>query len=363
MDTSDPAITFDAEGVCSHCRAYEERSRLQLLPAPEREAALLRLVEALRAAGRGRKYDCLIGLSGGVDSTYVAWLLVKRFGLRPLAVHFDNGWNSELAVSNVERTVRTLGIDLKTFVMDWNEFRDLQLSFLKARLSSLEVPTDHGIVALLFRTAAQEGLHHIISGSNIVTEAIMPRAWQHDYRDLRFLRAVHRRHGTVPLKRFPQMSLFHWLYYVYVRRIRYIPILNLTDFNKQAAMDVLVKELDWRPYRYKHGESIFTRFFQNYWLPTKFGYDKRKPHLSTLVNSGQITRDEALAEMNKPLYYGREADEELDYVAKKFRISRAELDDLVVGGSGHASDFPNNEWVFKRAVPFMAFVKRRATSV
>ncbi len=300
MDTSDPEIRFDGQGVCNYCKAAIERMRKQL-PTPDmRERALGLMVDKIKANGKGKDYDCIIGVSGGVDSTATAYW-VKKIGLRPLAVHFDNGWNSELAVDNIKKTLDVLGIELYTYVVNWEEFRDLQLSYLRASIANCEVPTDHGITALLFRMAAKTGVKFILSGSNLATESIMPLSFGHFNQDLKNMKAIHRRFGTLKLDTMPTIGLPGFLYYVFVRGIRQIPFLNYIDYRKEEAKRMLARELGWRDYGGKHYESVWTRFFQGYYLPTKFGFDKRKAHYSSMICSGQMTREQGLKEIvNRP---------------------------------------------------------------
>lgn len=274
-----------------------------------------------RRVGRGRDYDCVVGVSGGVDSTYTA-LTVKRLGLRALAVHLDNGWDSEMAVSNIESVVTKLGFDLYTWVINWNEFRDLQLAYFKAGVVDLEVPTDHAIIAALFLVARRYGVKHIFTGHNIVTEGFLPEGWVHNKMDYRNLAAIHRRFGTVPLRTFPSLVLGRYLYYTRVLGLELVPILDYMPYRKTDAQAELEQELGWRDHGSKHFESIFTRFYQAHILPEKFGIDKRKSHLSTLVNSGQITREEAIARMTSPPYPSVEQlATDREYVLKKLGFS------------------------------------------
>jgi len=360
MDTSDPGITFDRQGICNHCHDYDRRIR-EDIPSGDRSVYLEELVARIRSAGTGRPYDCIIGVSGGVDSTYVAWLCKKELGLRPLAVHLDNGWNTELVVQNIETVLRGLDIDLYTHVIDWEEFRDLQVSFLKSSIANWELPTDHAIRALLYREAARHGIKYIITGSNLATEAVMPSAWMADNVDLRLLNSIQAQFGTRKLKSFPRLSLKRLAWYTFVRGIRQIPILNYVDYHKANAMALLERELGWRPYEFKHGESLFTRFFQRYYLPRKFGYDKRRPHLSNLILSGQATRDEALAELNKPLYYPEELDRDIAYVAKKLELTRSELESNIASLPRKADDYPNSGWV-RRSLPALVAMSRRVAT-
>ena len=361
MDTSDPEIVFDREGVCNHCSAALARMRTQLLPPAERERALQALVESVKADGKGKDYDCIIGISGGVDSTMVAYT-VKKLGLRPLAVHFDNGWNTELAVDNIKKTLETLKIDLHTCVVDWEEFRDIQLSFLHSSVANCEIPTDHGIFALLWRTAHEHGLRFILTGSNIATEAIMPYSWAHYHQDLRQLKAIHKRYGRVPLRTLPTMGIPHYLYYVFAKGIRQIPLLNYIDYSRDGAKRLLEKEIGWRDYGYKHYESVWTRFFQGYYLPAKFGFDKRRAHLSTLICSGQMTRAEALSQMEKSVYDEALLRQDLQFVLKKFKLTQDEFDAIIKAPPREARDFPSHHFLFHRLKRWKNVFRKIATS-
>lgn len=361
MDTSDPYITFDEHGRCSHCRLYASRATSELHYDKSGQALLTQIVDRIKSAGAGKTYDCIIGMSGGVDSTYVAYV-VKQLGLRPLAVHLDNGWNSETAVRNVERALNTLGIDLFTHVINWEEFKDLQLSFLKASVANVEIPTDHAITAILFRIASQQGIRYIIGGSNIVTEGILPRAWGYDHRDWRHIKALHRRFGTVKLRTYPHYTLAHMAYYIFLKHIKFIPILNYVNYNKAEAIKILEQKLGWEYYGGKHYESIFTKFFQAHILPEKFKFDKRRAHLSTLINSEQITRAQALVELAKPLYTPEALRNDLEYVTKKFGLTPKEFEEVMKSPPKDYSAYPSNDWVFTGLPRALRIVKKFATA-
>jgi N-acetyl sugar amidotransferase len=348
MDTTDPEITFDEQGVCSHCRRYASVARQRLIPPTERERELEVLVRQMRQAGEGKPYDCVIGVSGGVDSTYVAWL-VKGLGLRPLAVHLDNGWNSELAVANIEKTLKTLGIDLFTHVIDWEEFRDLQVSFLEASTPDGEVPTDHAIFALLYEMAARHGVRYVITGTNVATEAVLPQKWGYGYFDWRYIKDVHRRFGSARLSTYPHFSLLGLFSYVFLRRIRLVSILNYIDYDKAQAMDVLQKQLGWTYYGGKHYESIYTRFYQAYLLPRKFDIDKRKAHYSTLINSGQMTREQALAALQEPVYPQHLLEQDRAYTIKKLALSAEQFEAIMRTANKTFEDYRTNHRLFAHA--------------
>jgi len=345
MDTTDPDIEFDADGVCNHCHRYDELARSRLPLGNEAQRRLDALVAVIRKQGRRKPYDCIIGVSGGVDSTYVAYA-VKRLGLRPLAVHLDNGWDSELAVDNIKKTLEVLEIDLFTYVIEWEEFRDLQLAFLNASTPDGEVPTDHAILAILYQIAAKQGLRYVLLGTNVATEAVLPLKWGYGYFDWKYIAAVHQRFGSLKPRSYPHFGLPKLAYYALVKRIRLVPILNLLNYDKPSAMRTIEKDLGWRYYGGKHYESIYTRFFQAYILPRKFGIDKRKAHFSNLVWSGQWTRQQALESMAREDYGQAMADEDRTYVIKKLGIDDAGFEEIMKRPTKTFLDFPNHYGFF-----------------
>jgi N-acetyl sugar amidotransferase len=343
MDTvGDPDITFDHHGVCNYFYDFQERLRVRV-PEPARGAKELDvLVKKIKESGKGKRYDCIIGVSGGADSTYTA-LLVKKLGLRPLAVHLDNGWDSELAVKNIENILNKLGIDLHTEVLDWEMFRDLQLSFLKASTPDGEIPTDHAITALLYKTAAQHGVRYVLSGMNSRTEGMLPPSWARGHLDWKYIRSVHKRFGSKPLKSFPHLSVLQFLYYNLIRRIRVISILNYVHFRKEDVVRVLRDELDWRNYGGKHYESVYTRFYQSYILPRKFWIDKRRAHLTCLiVSSNELTREQALEKLKEPVAEPQLLKEDREYVIKKLGLTEDEFNAIMSAPAKSILDYPNN---------------------
>jgi N-acetyl sugar amidotransferase len=343
MDTvADRKIAFDAHGLCHHCQRYDQLLASRVIRGDEGRRAIAALVERIKRAGRGREYDCIIGVSGGVDSTYVAHL-VRQHGLRALAVHVDNGWNSELAVKNIERVLDKLGIDLFTHVLDWEEFRDLQIAFLKASTPDGEIPTDHAIVAVLWGEAARRRIRYIISGMNFATESINVPDWSYGHSDLRYIKDLHRRFGSVPLRTFPRFSLTRLLLYINgLRRVRTVSILNYGDYRKEDAMAFLKRELGWEYYGGKHHESIYTRFYQGYVLPRKFGIDKRYGHLSDLIKAGQMTREQALEEMKQPPYAPEIQQQDVQYVCKKLGFSPAQFEALMTARPKSFRDYKHS---------------------
>lgn len=319
MDTTDPDIYFDKDGVCNYWHEFQAFEKS--LPSPaERDRRLQDTLARIKTAGKGRPYDSVVGLSGGVDSSYLAWL-TKEWGLRPLAVHFDNGWNSELAVNNIQMLIGKLGYDLETFVMDWDEFRDLQRAYFMASVIDLEVPTDHMIFGALHKIAADHGIKYILSGTNYQTEWLLPRKWYYPKGDLTNLKSIHRAFGNKPLRKLPAIGIWQTIYYQQVRGITIVSPLDLVNYQKAQAKEILIADLGWRDYGGKHHESIFTRFYQGYILPKKFFVDKRKAHLSSLILAGQITRTEALCELQQPTYDENQQLQDKAYVAKKLGFS------------------------------------------
>jgi len=347
MDTSDPDIQFDENGVCNHCRRYDDLVARRVFSGEEGRQRLAAIVAQIQREGQGKRYDCVIGVSGGVDSTYVAWK-AKELGLRPLAVHLDNGWDSELAVSNIHKALKRLDIDLYTHVIDWEEFRDLQLAFLRASTPDSEIPTDHAIVALMRQMAERVGVRYILAGYNLRTESHLPRAWSRGHMDWRYIKSVHRLFGRRPLKTFPHMGF--WTYYRYRLTQRMVHILNYVDYVKADARRLLEQELGWQYYGGKHYESIYTRFYQGYILPRKFGYDKRRSHLSSLICSGEITREEALAELQQPPYPPALQEEDMEYVIKKLGLTPQEFEEIMQLPKKTYWDYPSYGWIEESVV-------------
>jgi N-acetyl sugar amidotransferase len=341
MDTTDPDITFDNNGVCNHCERYDTLLSIRVFRENEGKIALNSLVENIKRDGKGKEYDCVIGVSGGVDSTYVAYL-AHKLGLRPLAIHFDNGWNSELAVSNIEKTLNKLGIDLYTYVIDWEEFRDLQLSFLLASTPDGEIPTDHAINALLFEQASKRNIKYIINGMNFKTESLSVPKWSYGHSDWKYIKNIHSQFGKVKLKNYPHFSLFDTFYFLFFKRIKLISILNYIDYNKDEVMGVLENELDWKYYGGKHYESVYTRFYQAYILPKKFNIDKRLGHLSDLIRSGNITRSIALLEFNKSIADDSLLMSDKAFVMKKLCLDESAFEKIMTSQKKYFTDYPNN---------------------
>jgi len=328
MDTTDPDIVFDENCICNHCTDYFEKEKKFVFKGEEGEKKLKEIVNKIKEDGKYKKYDCIVGVSGGVDSSYLVYL-VKKYDLRVLLVNLVNGYDTEIAKNNIKRIVKKTNFDMYTYKVDFEEFKDLQLAYLKASVVDIEMITDHAINAAICNVANKKRIKYILSGGNIVTEDILPISWLYIKNDLRNLKAIHKKYGKIKLKTFPTLGLYKWLYYELLKGIQFISLLNYMNYNKKEAKKILHSEFGWENYGGKHYESIFTKFYQAYILPTKFGIDKRKAHLSTLICSGQITREDALKELEKPLYAKDELEEDKHYVLNKLGLSEKEFEDLM----------------------------------
>jgi N-acetyl sugar amidotransferase len=329
MDTiADPNITFDDQGISNYWFDYQKLAKKELLHGDAGQQKWQNTIDQLKMAGKGKKYDCIIGVSGGVDSTYVAYL-VKQAKLSPLVVHFDNGWNSEIAVQNINKIIDYLDADLYTLVVDWEEFRDLQRAYLKAGVIDIEALTDHAIIGTLYRLAAKYNVKYVISGSNIETEGVLPNAWIFSKMDSVNIKDIHAQYGEVHLKTYPFFSVLKKQYYLKFKKLNFISPLDWATYHKEAIKEIISKEIGWQDYGGKHHESVFTKFYQNYILPTKFKVDKRKAHLSNLICSGQLTKAEALKELEKPLYDPIELLQDKEYVVKKLGFTSIEFDKIL----------------------------------
>lgn len=345
MDTTDPEITFDKNGYCNHCTNAKDilKSSVWGQKPNEKSKQLKKLIADIKSKGNGKKYDCIIGLSGGVDSSYCAYKVIE-LGLRPLAVHLDNGWNSELSVKNIENIVKKLDIDLFTYVIDWEEYRDLQMAFLKASTPDSEIITDHAIVSILHTVANREKIKYILPATNMSTESILPRSWSHGHSDWKYINSIHKMFGKVPLKTYPHRSMTRIALDKLISKIQYISFLDYLDYIKEDAMRILTDELGWRYYGGKHYESVYTRFFQGYILPTKFGFDKRKAHLSSLIISNQITRDDALKELENNVYPSKELlEDDMELFINKFCLSQKEFKKIMKTPPKTFWDYPSYE--------------------
>ena len=342
MDESNPAIQFDASGQCDCCRDAIERQPHEWWPGPEGEARTQKLVSMLKREGQGKPYDAMLGLSGGVDSAYLAHLASRKYGLRVLAVHVDGGWNSEPAVRNIESMVRGLGIDLYTYVVEWQEMRDLQVAFLKASVLNQDIPQDHAFFATLYRTARRFRIRHFLSGVNFASEGVVPRGFGYPSMDGMHARAIYQMFGATPLETYPFMSMLEFIWLTRVRKVLTVHRpLNYLNYNKECARVELTQTYNWCEYGGKHSESRFTKFYQEIYLPRKFNFDKRRLHLSSLIVSKQITRAEALVELGKPIISVDQARHDLKFIAKKLGKDMKWLDNVITSAPVDHSKYPN----------------------
>lgn len=332
MDTSAPDIRFDSNGICNYCQDFEQLLKTMPLSNPQqRRAELERLVEKVRRDGKGKPYDCIVGLSGGVDSAYTLFKL-KELGLRPLAVHMDNGWDSELAANNIQKLIQGLGVDLYTHVIDWEEYRDLMQAFFDADVIDVELLYDNAMLAVNYNLACKYGLHYILAGTNHATEGMaMPPGWNWFKYDVRNIWAIQKRFGRKKsIRTFPTLSFSRYVWLTKVRRISWVSFLDYVEYNKPAALAFLAEKYGFKPYPYKHYESIFTRFYQGYILPRKFGVDKRRLHLSTLIISGQMNREDALNDLQNIPYPDQQTlQKDIEYFLKKMGWTASELDNYI----------------------------------
>jgi N-acetyl sugar amidotransferase len=348
MDTSDRQLVFDSGGVCDHCIGFERDVLPNWHPNEKGAKMFERMVAQIKAKGKGKSHNCIIGLSGGLDSSYLLHLAVKEFGLRPLVFHVDGGWNTDLAVNNIQMLVEKLGLDLFTEVINWNEMRDFQLSFFKSGVPHLDIPQDHAFVATLYHFANKNGIKYILNGGNFSTECVRnPKEWLYYGTDMAQIKDIHRQFGTVELRTYPFSSvLFHKVYLRYIRGVQVVKPLNLMPYTKEHASKILADAYGWRPYPQKHFESRFTRFYEGYWLPTRFGYDTRRVQYSSLILTGQMTREEALERLKQPAYDPSTIDEDFEYIATKLGISVQELRGYHEMPLKTYKDYKNQEWLF-----------------
>lgn len=348
MDTTDSQIVFDAHGVCDHCRTFERH----VLPAwhtDERgKAKLQKMVEDIKRSSHGRDFDCIIGMSGGIDSSYLTYLAKEELGLNPLVFHVDAGWNSQVAVNNIERLVDGLGLDLFTEVIDWEEMKDLQLAFFRSGVSHIDTPQDHAFFATMYKFATNHKVRHILTGANYSTECIRnPIEWMYYQSDSWQLRDIHRRFGSRPLVSFPVTSiLWHKVWLPYARGIRVYRPLNYFPYIKEDAKKLLMDRFGWQPYPQKHFESRFTKFYESYWLPVRFGFDPRRVQFSSLIVTGQMAREDALEQLSRPSYEATTIEHEKEFIANKLGVTTAELDGFMTMPRKTYQDFRNQRWLY-----------------
>lgn len=349
MDTSDSRIQFDENGVCDHCLTFWKEIQPKWKAGMEGHNSVDKLVEKIQGEGRGKAFDCIIGMSGGIDSSYLTYLAKEKFGLRPLVFHVDAGWNSQEAVNNIERVVDNLNLDLYTEVINWNEMKDLQLAYFKSGVPNVDTPQDHAFFATMYKFAEKHNIRSILTGANYSTECIRnPLEWMYYQSDSVQLLDIHKKYGSVPFKSFPTTSILrHKLYLPYIKRIRVEAPLNYIHYMKEEAMKLLQDKFGWQPYPQKHFESRFTRFYEGYWLPERFGYDTRRVQYSSLILTDQMTRGEALKKLEEPALDEDTVRHEFSYVAKKLDISESELQDYFDMPKRTYKDYKSQDMIYR----------------
>ena len=354
LDAGVPDVEFDEKGTCNYCKLHDEME--ERFPVGEiGRQRLHRIVSRVKSEGEKKRYDCVVGVSGGTDSTYCL-VLAKKLGLRPLAVHLDNGWDTEIAINNMNNVTSQLGIDLRVVKCDWEEFKDLQISFLKASVPDAEIPTDTGIKSVLYRVAVEHNAGYIISGGNFRTEGVVPRRWT--YMDGRYIKSVHQRFGKTELVSFPNLTAWDHFYYLFVKRVKAVRLLNFVDYRKEDVIRTLEKELPWRYYGGHHYESVYTRFVSAYLLYHKFGIDKRKIEYAALVRSGQMTREEALRKLGEDPWPKDRTEQDIECVTSKLEMSRDEFEQLLSRSPKTFLDYPTYYPVIRMWMPALRLVAR-----
>ena len=355
MDTTDSKITFDEKGVCDHCNTYYT----DILPkwhTDERgHKALEEIILKIKKEGEGKDFDCLMGMSGGIDSSYLLYVMVKKYGLRPLVFHVDAGWNSQIAVNNIERLVDGLGLDLYTEVINWEEMKDLQLAFFKSGVSHIDAPQDHSFFATMYKFASKHNIKHILTGGNYSTECVRnPLEWMYYQSDSIQLRDIYKKYGTGKLKDYPVSNiLWHKIYLPYIKGIKLIKPLDYIPYDKDKAMQLLVDKFGYQKYPQKHFESRFTRFYESYWLPKKFGYDTRKVQYSSLILTKQMTREDALEKLKYPAYDPETIMQDFEYIATKLGISKEELQSYMDAPNKTYKDYKSQQNIYNLGAKVM----------
>lgn len=348
MDTTDTKITFDGNGVCDHCRTFYTEIQPHWHMDEKGWAEIIKIADTIKKEGEGKDFDCIIGMSGGIDSSYLVYLAKEKLGLRPLVFHVDAGWNSQQAVHNIEKIVDTLELDLYTEVIDWEEMKDLQLAYFKAGVSNIDTPQDHAFFATMYKFATQYNVKYILTGGNYSTECIRnPLEWMYYQSDSTQIRDIHNQFGTMPLKNFPLTNiLWHKIYLPYIKKIKLIRPLDFMPYHKEEATQFLVDNFGYQRYAQKHFESRFTKFYESYWLPKKFGYDTRKVQYSSLIVTGQMSREEALEKLKNPAYDEETAKQDFEYIATKLGISVEELEGYMSAPNKSYYEYKNQMWIY-----------------
>ncbi|MHB1105221.1 MAG: N-acetyl sugar amidotransferase [Lutibacter sp.] len=355
MDTTDSKITFDDKGVCDHCNTYYKDILPNWHTDEKGDKALKEIIVKIKKEGEGKDFDCLMGMSGGIDSSYLLYVMKEKYGLRPLVFHVDAGWNSQIAVNNIERLVDGLGLDLYTEVINWEEIKDLQLAFFKSGVPHVDVPQDHAFFATMYKFASKHKIKYILTGGNYATECVRnPLEWMYYQSDSIQLKDIYKIHGTGKLKDYPVSNiLWHKIYLPYIKGIKLIRPLDFVPYHKEEAMQFLVDKFGYQKYPQKHFESRFTRFYESYWLPVKFGFDTRKVQYSSLILTGQMTREDALEKLTHPAYDPKTIGQDFEYVATKLGITVEELQAYMDAPNKTYKDYKSQESIYNVGAKLM----------
>jgi N-acetyl sugar amidotransferase len=358
MDNSDTRITFDENGVCDHCLDFYKNVEPNWHTDERGKKELQAIIEKIKEDGKGKDFDCLLGLSGGVDSSYMLHIVVKEFGLRPLIFHVDGGWNSEVAVHNIQMLVEKLGLDLYTEVINWEEMRKLQLAFFKSGVPHIDIPQDMAFIATLYNFAYKYNIKYILNGGNISTECVRnPMEFLYYGTDMAQLKDIRNKFGAKDLPTYPISSILrHKFYLRYIKGIQVVKVLNYRPYIKEQALATLEKEYGWRPYPQKHFESRFTKFFEGYWLPERFGFDTRRVQYSSLILTKQMSREEALEKLEKPAYDPATIEDEFKYISTKLQIPNEELKGYFTMPKKFYWHYKNQENIFKIGAKVLKFL-------
>jgi N-acetyl sugar amidotransferase len=359
MDTSDPNITFDERGWCDYCQNYHNVIVPNWHTDESGDAELMNIAEKIRKEGRGKDFDCIIGMSGGLDSSYVAYIVKEKMGLRPLIFHVDAGWNTQQAVGNIEKLVDGLELDLYTEVINWEEMKDLQVSFLKSQIADQDLPQDYAFFSALYKFARKNKIKYVLTGSNYSTECCRePEEWGgYAGIDKTLVHDIHSQYGTRPLKSFPIVDvLVYKIYYKYILGMEVFKPLNLVPYVKKEAEELLESRFGWQKFQHKHHESRFTRFYEDYWLPKKFGYQKRRAHFSSLILTGQMTREDAIERISRPELSEQFLKQEFEFIAHKLDMSVMELQSIFDGENKTYRDYKNKKAIINLGTRVMRFL-------
>tara|TARA_Y100001958_G_C21245067_1_gene574521 strand:- start:1305 stop:2405 length:1101 start_codon:yes stop_codon:yes gene_type:complete len=354
MDSSDSLIRFDNNGQCDHCNTFYSKILPHWNYGEDSSLKLEKLIEEIIKDGKGKDFNCIIGISGGIDSSYLAYIVKEKFGLSPLVFHVDAGWNSQIAVNNIEKLIDGLNLDLFTEVIDWEEMKDLQLAFFKSGVSHIDVPQDHAFFANMYKFASKHKVKYILTGGNFSTECVRnPLEWMYYQSDSFQLKDIHKKFGQIPLKNYPVTNiLWHKIYLPYFRKIKVYRPLDFVQYDKEEAMKFLEKKYEYQKYPQKHFESRFTKFYESFWLPERFSYDTRKVQFSSLILTKQMSREKALKKLQLPSYDKSTISHDIEFIANKLDITEDELISYLTIPKKTYKDYKSQDYVYNLGAKF-----------